>query len=93
MPTRVCIFAAADIENLFSNSVKIITHPDKKSDRNIRAIHRFVTPLYGDNVVFITVKEATIEGKRIYSIELIELGELEGKLDEVKSYPFPLLHP
>jgi len=36
-------------------------------------MHRFVAPLFGDNAAYITVKEATEHGKRIYSVELIEM--------------------
>ena len=46
-------------------------------------------PLFTDNVAFITIKEATEQGKRIYSVELIEIGKLEGKVAEVKSYLKP----
>jgi len=76
--------AAADIVDLFKNSIKIYEHPDIKNDPNIKGMYRFIAPLYNNNVAFITVKEATIQGNRIYSIELIELGRLEGKLEEIK---------
>jgi len=76
-------FAAASyIDNLFGNSIKILTSPDRKGDPNIKAIHRFVAPLFGSNVAYITVKEATEQGKRIYSVELIEMGKLEGYWNE-----------
>jgi hypothetical protein len=77
--------AASNIYNLFKNSTKVLTLPDKSGDPNVKAIHRFAAPTFGDNGVFITVKEATEQGKRIYSIELIEMGKLEGKVNEVKS--------
>ena len=76
--------AAADIDNLFANSIKVLTHPDRIRDPNVKAMHRFVAPLFGDNAAYITVKEATEQGKRIYSIELIELGKLEGNMKEVE---------
>jgi len=75
----------SDIESLFVNSTKVLTHPDYKNDVNMKATHRFVAPLYRDKIAFITVKEAIVEGKRIYNIELIETGELEGKIGEVIS--------
>jgi hypothetical protein len=79
-------FAAVyDIDNLFKNSVKILAHPDKSGDPNVKAMHRFAAPLFGDNTAYITVKEATEQGKRIYTVELIEMGKLEGFLNEVKS--------
>jgi len=65
--------AVADIDNLFRNSVKVLSHPDRNNDPNIKAMHRFVAPLFGDNAAYITVKEATEHGKRIYSVELIEM--------------------
>ena len=65
--------AVADIDNLFKNSVKVLSHPDRNNDPNIKAMHRFAAPLFGDNAAYITVKEATEHGKRIYSVELIEM--------------------
>jgi len=67
--------AAADIDNLFRNSVKVLSRPDRNNDPNVKAIHKFVAPLYGDNAAYITVKEATEQGKRIYSVELIEMSK------------------
>ena len=74
--------AAADIDNLFANSTKVLSRPDRSGDPNVKAIHRFAAPLFGDNAAYITVKEATEHGKRIYTVELIEMGKLEGKLNE-----------
>ena len=73
---------ASDIDNLYRNSVKVLTHNDKNNDQNIAAIHRFVAPTFGDNAAYITIKEATAHGKRIYSVEVIELGKLEGHVNE-----------
>jgi hypothetical protein len=39
----------------------------------VKAIHKFSAPLFGDNMAYITVKEAAEQGKRIYSVELIEI--------------------
>jgi len=75
---------ASDIDNLFRNSVKVLTHADRNNDPNVVAMHRFATTLFGDNTAYITVKEATEQGKRIYSVELIELGKLEGILNETR---------
>jgi hypothetical protein len=79
--------AVSGIDNLFRDSTKALTHPDRNNDPNIRAMHRFIAPLFGDNVAFITVKEATEQGKKIYAVELIEIGRLEGKLNEVRLRP------
>ncbi len=73
-----------NIENLFKNSVKVLTHADRNSDPNVVAMHRFATPLFENNTAYITVKEATEQGKRIYSVELIEIGKLEGILNETR---------
>jgi len=64
---------ASDIDNLFRNSVKVLSRPDRNNDPNVKAIHKFAAPLFGDNAAYITVKEATEQGKRIYSVELIEM--------------------
>ncbi|MDR2999666.1 MAG: hypothetical protein LBU89_00250 [Fibromonadaceae bacterium] len=76
--------AASDIDNLFVNSIKILTQPDKYKNLDIVAMHRFIAPLFGSNKVYITVKEAKEQGKRIYTIELIEMRKLEGILEEAK---------
>jgi len=76
---------AADIDNLFRNATKVITHQDNKKRRSIEAIHRFVAPLFENNAAFITIRETTEYGNKIYSVELIELGKLEGKLLDVES--------
>ncbi|MDR2554112.1 MAG: hypothetical protein LBC64_01680 [Fibromonadaceae bacterium] len=65
----------ADIDNLFRNSLKVSTRPDRNNDPNVKAIHRFAAPLFDDNAAYITVKEATEHGKRIYSVELIEMSK------------------
>ena len=70
--------AAADIVNLYRNSIKILNHPDEKRRRNVESINRFVAPLYGDNVVYITGKEIIDGGKKIHSLELSGIGKLEG---------------
>jgi hypothetical protein len=82
---------ASDIDNLFENSIKILSHSDKYKNPDVKAMHRFTAPIFGDNVAYITVKEATEHGKRIYSVELVELGKLEGMLEEAKlnSATFP----
>jgi len=76
--------AVADIEYLFKNAIKFLIHPDKKGGGNVEAIHRYAAPLYSDNIAYITVKTITEEGNKIHSIELIEIGKLEGKLNEAK---------
>ncbi|MCL2282575.1 MAG: hypothetical protein FWC26_04585 [Fibromonadales bacterium] len=74
---------ASDIDNLYRNSTKIITHPDNKGRLEITAIQRRVAPLYGDSVAYITVREISKGGNKIYSIELIELGKLGERLEGI----------
>jgi hypothetical protein len=71
-------FAAAyDIDNLYKNSLKMLSHPDKNGYNDV-TIHRFAAPLFGENAAYITLKEVSKCGKRIYTVELVELGKLEG---------------
>jgi hypothetical protein len=74
------------------NSVKVLSHPDKNGYGDV-TIHRFTALLFGHNVVYITLKEVNKYGKRIYSIELIELGKLEGiikkSIAQKSPAPFP----
>jgi len=84
--TRTQHYAAvSDIDYLFKKSVKLWERPDKYGNLDVVAIHRFAAQLFGNNVAFITVKEVREHGKKIYTAELIEIGKLEGKLEEAKS--------
>jgi hypothetical protein len=75
---------ASDIGDLFKNSIKLLKHPDKHGNLDVVAMHRFAAPLFGSNAAYITIKEAREQGKRIYTIELMEIGKLEGILEEAK---------
>jgi len=66
--------AVADIVNLYGNSIKVLTHPDRKGSHNVKAINRFVTQLYGNSFALITGKEIVENGRKIYNLELIKLG-------------------
>jgi len=77
--------AVADIVNLYENSVKVLTHPDRKGSHNVKNIDRFVALLYDDKFAFITGKEIIENGRKIYNLELMKLGRLEGKLVEEES--------
>jgi len=79
--------AASDIASLFRNSVRVLTHPDTRKSLDVVAMHRFAAPLFENNAAYITVKEATEQGKRIYTVELIEMGRLEGILEELGKNP------
>ena len=46
----------------------------------------------GDDVVYITVKESVLHGKRIYSVERIEIEKLAGILEEAREIS-PTLFP
>jgi len=76
--------AAAYIDNLFGESVKALTHSDKYGNPAV-TMHRYTASLFGGNIAYMTVKESKQhKAKRIYTIELVEIGALEGKLDEVR---------
>jgi len=77
--------AAADIVNLYKNSIQVLEHPDHKGRSRIESIDRFVAPLYGDNYAFITGKVIENEGRKIHSLELTEIGKLEGTIDRAKN--------
>jgi len=73
---------AADIEDVFAGSVKILSRPDRDGNQDV-TIHRFATPLhFKDAMAFLTVKESKPSGKRMYSVELMEIKKLGGMLEE-----------
>jgi len=75
---------AADIEDVFANSVKVLERPDRDGNQDI-TIHRFAAPLhFGDAAALMTVKEAKRHGKKMYSIELVKIKELRGTLAETR---------
>ncbi|MDR3012533.1 MAG: hypothetical protein LBU70_04910 [Chitinispirillales bacterium] len=84
----------SDIDSLFKNSVKILSHPDKRGSSDIAAIHRFAAPLYIESaIVYITTKESKSHGKRMYTAELIKIEKLRGMLEEAGEGPlthFPI---
>ena len=71
----------SDIDRLFKGAIKILERPDKNGDPNV-FIHRFAAPIgFNDAVAYITVKEIRQhDRKKLYSVELIEIGKLEGTL-------------
>ena len=75
--------AAAYIDKLFKISIKVLESPDKYNNPDVKAMHRFIAPIHND-IAYITIKETTEHGKRIYTIELVEIEKLEGKLEEAK---------
>lgn len=82
---------ASRIKELFEEAALIESRPDKNGDVNVKSIKRFVTPvelegLKGDTAcAYITVKESTEHGHRIYSIEEIKLTALPEKVRRVIS--------
>ena len=82
--------AAASIDSLFENSTKMLSRNDDGGNPNV-TIHRYASPLHGDNAAFITVKETLERGKRAHSVELILARELEGRLGETGFNP--AIHP
>jgi len=70
----------SDIENVYSNSVKVSSSPDRHGYPDV-TIHRLAVPLHFDNgAAYITVKETLQGGNRVHSLELIEIGRLERTL-------------
>lgn len=75
--------AASIIDRLWKHAELSESRADNGGDPNIASIKRFVSIAYlGDKEAFayITAKESTRNGHRIYSIELEKLETLEGKL-------------
>ncbi len=70
---------ASKIDTLFENAVLIEDRPDRDGDVNIKSIKRFAHPVTigtTDAVAWITVKESTKHGNRIYSVEGIKIAAL-----------------
>lgn len=73
---------AANIDDAFRNSIKLLEHPDKNGHPDI-IIHRFGAPLhFRDAIAYITIKESAQHGKKMYSIELMEIGKLGSTLEK-----------
>jgi hypothetical protein len=70
-------YAVANIDALFENSERLESKQDRAEDRNVKAIHRYYTPMYFNGevcAVKITVKElVNSENNRIYSVESIDI--------------------
>jgi len=80
---------ASDIDKLFEESVRVWSHPDKSGAVNV-IIHRYATSIhFRRGVAYITVKESTQHGKRVYSAELMEIEKLESMLAEAGETPSP----
>jgi hypothetical protein len=80
--------AAAAIEDLFDKAIKLGQRKDRNDDPNVVAMHRFAMPVnIGTDtpVAVITVKESFQHGKRLYTIELMEIKKLDGILEEVST--------
>ena len=71
--------AVANVDHLFEGALLNDSHPDKRGEPTIRAIHRFVAPMVNADgrllAVKLTVKETTGEAtpNPIYSIEAMEI--------------------
>lgn len=79
---------ASKIKVLYKKAIKVEQRQDRNNDINMVAIHRFAAPFNLENdtsVAYITVKESIEHGKRIYSIELMEIKKLEGILGQLRS--------
>ena len=86
--------AASDIDSIFKNSVKLLERPDRRGNPDV-TIHRFGAPLhFNDAIALITVKESRQHGKKVYSIELMDMDKLGSMLEEAREkshefYPIP----
>ncbi|MBR3222638.1 MAG: zeta toxin family protein [Kiritimatiellae bacterium] len=70
---------AANVGALFEDASLVESRPDKAGDINVKSIKRFITPIEVDGkeaVAWITVKESTEHGHRIYSVEGIKIAAL-----------------
>ena len=72
--------AVANLDGLFERAILGWSKPDAKGDPNIKAIHRFFTPLLVDGearLVKMTVKETGIESdpNPLYTVEAVEFNE------------------
>lgn len=71
--------AIANIDKLFAHALLDHSHADSKGEPTIKAIHRFMAPMFGANgnlvLVKMTVKETTgpKEPNPIYSVEALEI--------------------
>ena len=77
---------AAKIDILFENAMLAEDRPDKDGDPNIKSIKRFVCPVAigtVDAAAWITVKESTEHGHRIYSVEGMKIAALSPTVKRV----------
>lgn len=71
--------AIANLDRLFENAVLDHSHPDNKGEPTIKAIRRYIAPMFGVNgnlrAVKLTVKETTgpKEPNPIYTVEAMEI--------------------
>ncbi len=74
--------AVEQIQTLFENSFLLVERGDKAGDVNVKAIRRFASPVKVNGkwaLAWITTKESTEHGNRMYSVEMIELRALTHK--------------
>jgi hypothetical protein len=80
--TKAHALALANIDQLFENSKHRDTEPDKNSNPNITAVHKYLAPFRCDGEVLeakLTVKEfkSKQQGSRIYSVEAKKITKPE----------------
>jgi hypothetical protein len=81
--------AVSDIVNLYRNSIRVGSHPDKNNSPDILAINRYAAPTYEDNIAYITEK-VTTSGEKIYSLELMGVRGLGDRIKKINSkVPMP----
>lgn len=83
--------AASIVDKLWKHAELLISHDDRNDDANIKQVHRFVAPISSNKGIvfaYITVKESTDHGERVYSLELETLKTLEGHMGKlVEAHP------
>ncbi|MDR2693143.1 MAG: hypothetical protein LBB74_02885, partial [Chitinispirillales bacterium] len=84
--------AVMDIEDLFRNSTKVGSHPDKDDTKSVTAINRFIAPIRKDEAAYIT-ERVTTSGERIYSLELIRMGAVGDKIRDINKLSNPVQSP
>ena len=78
---------ATKIDTVFKYAVLAKTTQDKNVDVNIASIKRFASPIFFGTetaIAYLTVKESTEHGHRIYSLELLEIKKTSPKGNTLK---------
>ncbi len=83
-PREMHYAAAANIAALWKHAELIEDRTDSDKDPNIQSIKRFAVPIvFKGDTLFATLlaKESLAHGHRVYTVELLQIEALRGKLD------------